>query len=75
MDEGETIVSENGAEEDVKMAERTSMFTIALLGRALQKGCGRSTSDETDFENRRIYQKRRHLFPRKTGNHNSIFTP
>jgi hypothetical protein len=36
MDEGEGIVSENG-EENFKMVEQTSMFTIALFGKALQK--------------------------------------
>jgi len=48
----ETSVSENRAE-NFKMAERTSVFTIALFSTALQKGCGRSTIDRTDLENRR----------------------
>jgi hypothetical protein len=37
MDEGERNVSENGVQK-FKMAERTSMFTIALFGTVLQKG-------------------------------------
>jgi hypothetical protein len=36
MDKGERIVSEIGTE-NFKMAERASMFTIALFGRELQK--------------------------------------
>jgi len=36
------------------MAERKSMFTIALFGTVLQKSFGRSTSDSTDLEKRRV---------------------
>jgi hypothetical protein len=46
-------VSENGAE-NFKMAERTSMFTIALFGTALQKRMWIQTCDKTDFVNRRF---------------------
>jgi hypothetical protein len=52
-DVGETSVSENGAE-NFKMAERTSIITIALFGTALQKGCDCCTSYRTDLENRRV---------------------
>lgn len=43
-------MSENDAENS-KMAEGTPIITIVLIGSAqhLKNGCGRRTSDETDF--------------------------